>query len=85
MEIKPKKAVHGVETRWWSTDSMTDRAGYLRSAIKLQVQLGKIASSLSPTDWNVLELLLSVLDPFMYIQKRVTTNRVTATLFVSRI
>ena len=50
--------------------------------IKLHEGLDNIAPLLLSVQWCILRLLLTVSDPFMYVQKRLDSNKLTGSLVV---
>jgi len=50
--------------------------------IKLHEGLDDIAPLLLSVQWCILRLLLTVSDPFMYVQKRLDSNTLTGSLVV---
>ena len=50
--------------------------------IKLHEGLDDIAPLLLSVQWCILRLLLTVSDPFMYVQKRLDSNKLTGSLVV---
>ena len=65
----PLKPIQDIETRWWSTYSMVSRLLELKDAIMALKGARKINQNLGEVDWEILELVKIILEPFMKIQQ----------------
>ena len=69
--------VHDVQRRWCSTQGLVKRL-----AIKFHYMLDDIAPLLSSVEWCVARLLLTALEPFMWVHKELAFNKVIGYLTV---
>lgn len=66
--VPPFKIVQDAEARWRSAFASDQRLVQLQPAIQLHERLDNIAPLLSAVDGLILELLVPVLEPFMFAQ-----------------
>ena len=71
-----------VEKLRWPMQGLIERLVKRKEAIELHEKLDAIAPLLSAMDWCVLRLLLTVLDQFIYVQRKLEFNKVTGSLAV---
>lgn len=67
IETLLKHVVQDVETRWSLTQGLFERLMHSMEAIKLHERLNDITLLLSSVEWCTRGLLLTVLDPLIYV------------------
>ena len=68
LNVDNKRVIQDVATRCWSTCSMIARLLELEVPIKMHEAADKLDPMLSAADWEVLKMILSVLEPFRHTQ-----------------
>ena len=68
---KPKKVINDCPTRWWSTWKFAKRLVELKSYFSILVEEGAIDEDLNlhRDEWDMLEDIEELLEPFMLIQR----------------
>ena len=64
----PVGVIQDVVTRWWSTYSMCKRLLRLKNYFAVLVTEGKLAETLSDSQWITPEDICDILEPFMFAQ-----------------
>jgi hypothetical protein len=67
------------KTRWWSTYTMVERLLHLRPYIDGMVSMKEIPNFFENDNWQELEIISALLEPFMAIQKYMEDDYVTST------
>ncbi len=71
----PLSVLPDVKTRWWSTYTMLLRILTLKGFLISMVALGLAESTLTTQEWNQVELLCYLLEPFMKMQKLLEASK----------
>lgn len=71
-----------MEAWWLSTQGLVERLVYLMETIMLHERMDDIASLLSSVESCALIPLMSVLDPFLDVQKKPESNKVIEPLVI---
>ena len=68
---RPLGAMQDVRTRWWSTWKMIQRLRVLKHYFSILVDDGALdpEMNLTTTEWDMLEEIEEVLEPFMLVQR----------------
>ena len=67
---QPKKLIQDVITRWWSTYAAIERALFLKKAIKGLITTKEVdCKDMSDKQWEMLEQIITVLEPFAFFQR----------------
>lgn len=81
--ITSLKVVQDVSTRWSSTQASAGRLLYLRRPITEHERIDNISPLLLEKDWEVLGMVVPLLEPFMVMQKELEASKeVTGSLVI---